>query len=1274
MSRVDPAINPQSYQQNSWPVGYSDTGAVLAEVQKFLGPPRQQIPPSPLSRVSFTHHDLPEAYEGRNAFLRDRITGLIIRRQDAWYTTDLCMPWRYSDDLHVQFNIWHFERTIAPRQAYQAPPRYVRSRKSTFMESQVRRGLAFVLESDFFATPEGRRTYELNIMNIAQSVQETQDYDTMNALLTCKNYYKIWEEAFGKWSPQIYSKVLDREVEDFGAIQRPGDGHKMLEILVDKHSRLMQHESYVAPTLLILWPEASQFINTTSEKATEYMYRGPDDNQATDFSTKAIMMKNGVTIVQTRDFNIYDDSPPIQPLARVIKISEHTHMLATHFRQMAELYDFETRLRDIWMYNETNDVYELVPFREAFINANLFNMHTGEYEDSLRSYVAEMAPDTSSSMMHSRGMFANDPQSAMYYKHLGGNTQMEPFFLASRTIAGEWALINYFGQMDSSAASDKDFRQIAQSIVGKLGCTQQDVSAIDSMVQLLKNIESQDYVHRYWELVVAANRNYSVDAAGNFIGEMTPSDLSAHPIREWTPNAHGSLRLPTDNGGSKYPSGFNNAPGMRTLADEANTGSSWAPWGKVAAAGIEALDRIARQMNRLLPKSELLDPANRAPWFHVSDVLTTFFQLIAANRDPIFLGHPDLEGGGSARETRESEGIPWRREPARKAQFGGGGESLTYKSVPSSGTMTYFSLDQGGEVTVDVASIKAPFLNTPEILAIERLDRERIDLVSKINASILADSKTHTAFVKALATLSATRIRSEQLHATIEGLFEDWANFVQAGQIEEAKKLIQKFSDDKGRKELFKKYSNRKVVVGELPFADKFEALRKGSISGYIGQEEEGESPILEESFGGLSNQFYRCPLTMSFALLKSLGSHLPEAMIRPGNPETGFLTPVIIAGKSASDLPSRLWQREEYANINDKSSNVRVLSFVANREIANLARQHVETRYDEPEHRDVIGDHLGKERLTRQKLTTGARARSAPALNLAGEDEAAYVDLLRPCFLDRYKAASALPNLLERLAAMAFLTTRCDNGHDWLHLIEHDVHVPISFILWRLDIEHKMNSAILMVGGESTGVNLYGHSNFQFGADTIAKMLVGHFTFHSKAVVTEQRHVHILENVKWDGYRGGSNCTFLTLNDRDHVGRVEDEVNTNRPSIVSTAVPISFDNKDLSRVMSFVGKTVLPLNQGDKVTYPTAEYYDRIWRISEKTVHPDIGNMRFYERTNFFTTHSFQGLQGQIDPSTKQVKWTRAAGFRKDACGEGALAVCNGHGMHKQYVYPNIL
>lgn len=56
-------------------------------------------------------YNLPESYKGRNLFL-ERVLDYKIRKEDEFYTSKL-LPWEYTDDLHVAWEVFSFNRTLA---------------------------------------------------------------------------------------------------------------------------------------------------------------------------------------------------------------------------------------------------------------------------------------------------------------------------------------------------------------------------------------------------------------------------------------------------------------------------------------------------------------------------------------------------------------------------------------------------------------------------------------------------------------------------------------------------------------------------------------------------------------------------------------------------------------------------------------------------------------------------------------------------------------------------------------------------------------------------------------------------------------------------------------------------------------------------------------------------------------------------------------------------------------------------------------------------------
>jgi hypothetical protein len=108
----------------------------------FFGP----LPPDYAAKMRAADHypnetwALPEAYEGRNLFLAT-ILDFLIKSKDRFEFKIL--PWKQTDELHVSWNVFQFNRTLAGYEPELGVPRLVTQEHSSRTDSLSRRGLAF---------------------------------------------------------------------------------------------------------------------------------------------------------------------------------------------------------------------------------------------------------------------------------------------------------------------------------------------------------------------------------------------------------------------------------------------------------------------------------------------------------------------------------------------------------------------------------------------------------------------------------------------------------------------------------------------------------------------------------------------------------------------------------------------------------------------------------------------------------------------------------------------------------------------------------------------------------------------------------------------------------------------------------------------------------------------------------------------------------------------------------------------------------------------------
>jgi hypothetical protein len=522
---------------------------------------------------------------------------------------------------------------------FQGISRLITSSQSEFRDHVVRRGLAFILEGDFYATEDGDIQYQRNIRGIVQSVQETQNYDTMFAILNCKRYHQEMNKKRGTLQISI-QEIEEREINEYANVATNAEA---LEIMFDERKRLLTKRR-VSPDLFILWPGAGIYLTKLYPERTQYYLMGPDGVMNIKEGPSNMTTYRGVNAVETRDFDIYGDGDgdPVMLNHREITVGEY-YPMAFKWRG-EEIYNYESRWRDLYMYDETQDNFYKVTFKDAFLHTKVFGKNG--YSSAFRQFPPMDSPLTGDGGvggpgpdMHLEDEF-DDARSPDQLK------KRRAFFLWTKQ-SGQWEPVNLFINLDMEVCSHHDFVQVGQSIVGKIFKDDRaQLDAWDDMMNLIQQIERQSYNGVYWRKLIEMNIRRSLGSTGLFVGDMTPQDLFANPtehlrIREWVPNAYGGMDLPPrtrEMRGVDFPAGFANWPGLCTLAAEADKDNGWRELGVRARSAVALISAIVGALRVATPTSYALNTDLRSPWFHSPDSATVFFSnLVSVDRDPLFL-------------------------------------------------------------------------------------------------------------------------------------------------------------------------------------------------------------------------------------------------------------------------------------------------------------------------------------------------------------------------------------------------------------------------------------------------------------------------------------------------------------------------------------------------------------------------------------------------------------------------------------------------------------
>ena len=325
------------------------------EMQKYFGPLRNSDIDT-FASDAFAHetHNLPRAYVGRNKFLMATID-FLITSSDDWYTRYV-LPWLFTEELHVKWNIWRFNRTMMDYEPEQGVPRYVSYESESRSDSLVRRGLAFIIEHGFYKTELGRQHYLMNLKQIVEAVHETVYFGVMHELLAAPNFYQQWQRKHGTRNSIMTNdatSALSEERWRFACVQKDIKGLFILDAEIKDRMRRVGIE----PSAWIFPSKMAIYASMVPEYFNEYSRGGAPATSALEDGAKRFDTFRGCQVFETRPFDTdFMSEGSVEPLIRD--------------RQIGEFYvmDEECYTHGIRIFDMSRDRFCTVTWKEAHMS------------------------------------------------------------------------------------------------------------------------------------------------------------------------------------------------------------------------------------------------------------------------------------------------------------------------------------------------------------------------------------------------------------------------------------------------------------------------------------------------------------------------------------------------------------------------------------------------------------------------------------------------------------------------------------------------------------------------------------------------------------------------------------------------------------------------------------------------------------------------------------------------------------------------------------------
>ena len=330
------------------------------EMSKYFGPLRNSDIET-FASDAFAHetHNLPRAYVGRNKFLMATID-FLITKDDDWYTAHV-LPWLYTEELHVKWNIWRFNRTMMDYEPEQGVPRYVSYESESRSDSLVRRGLAFIIEHGFYKTEIGRQHYLMNLKQIVEAVHETVYYGVIHELLAAPNYYQQWQKKHGNRHSLMQNDATVTLAEErwrFACVQKDVKGLFVLDAEIKDRMRRVgiEPDAWVFPSKMAI------YASMVPEYFNEYNRGGAPATKALEDGAKRFDSFRGNRVFETRSFDTdFMNAGATEPLTRHRQIGEY-YLLGDHAQ------DYESGIQ---IFDMSKDAFTTITHADALTHAQM---------------------------------------------------------------------------------------------------------------------------------------------------------------------------------------------------------------------------------------------------------------------------------------------------------------------------------------------------------------------------------------------------------------------------------------------------------------------------------------------------------------------------------------------------------------------------------------------------------------------------------------------------------------------------------------------------------------------------------------------------------------------------------------------------------------------------------------------------------------------------------------------------------------------------------------
>lgn len=333
---------------------------VLKQLQYFFGePPHPEKLPDYTEKQALTFY-LPDAYQGKSVALMETINSLV-KKPDTWYTGVMLPFTEVNGALNVEWDEISFDQRILQRVPYEGTSRMITASKRSHRDRMVRRGIALMIESDFYRSAAGRKFFSDQIQSIKYCVQQTCNYEVMYALLSVGGRRDFdYELTMNRAPHRNVLNAIRKEIANFAAVQKEDRG---LDLVVAKALESMRRYG-ARPDSIILPPELMLYVTMVPDEKTIYNLGGPQAIARFEAGPDALRSGSfrGLNVYTADCFEDREEAQPIQLMQRNVQVGEF------YVASAPRTYDLAAGLlpnyMDLRIYDEKTDSMAVITLRE----------------------------------------------------------------------------------------------------------------------------------------------------------------------------------------------------------------------------------------------------------------------------------------------------------------------------------------------------------------------------------------------------------------------------------------------------------------------------------------------------------------------------------------------------------------------------------------------------------------------------------------------------------------------------------------------------------------------------------------------------------------------------------------------------------------------------------------------------------------------------------------------------------------------------------------------